>query len=438
MNFNWRTISLFAIALLAPLGTRYIFATGNINGFMIEQGTISIYATQLLVLAYTLPILLTAEKSAIKKLLTQPIIILAAIFTDITLFSAFFSENPFPSLLQASWTLLGFLLLLAIRIHKPSPRLVLTGFIASGLLQSGFAISQFLTQQVHASTILGMAPQNASILGVAVVETLNERWLRAYGTLPHPNILGFFLSISILSTIGIAFISAHKKYRLLLTTLPILSAGMFFTLSRAVIISQISGLILFISSFFTDKSAKHNAWRAAMAFVIVVATAFTLSAIFREPIMTRLTGNGRLEPRTITERIDGINDARELITQHPLLGVGAGRMPYILASTHPERQPYELRNTHNVSLLITAETGIANGILAFILLVLILTQVFRNKKYLDESTSVQAAIIGLWCTVIAATLFDHYIWSVWSGVLVFWLIAAITLPNNLDKIEEKT
>lgn len=413
-----------------------IFKTGDIGGVAVEAGTLSIYMSQLLAVFYVGIVTIRIADTW-----KERITILSRTFRDqynatalaiaaVALSAAAFSANPLQSIWQAMWVVLGVLVFMAIRLHKPGARIPMIGIAFSGLIQSFFAIEQFLQQRIVASTVLGVAAQQAGQLGTSVIETIDERWLRAYGTFPHPNVLGFFLAIAILSTIGLAFITPRKDYRGLTILLPFLAAGMFFTLSRSAIVSQITGLSLFMSSFFTDKPARHNALRVVGAVGVVVMTIASLALIFRDPVAARISGEGRLETQSTAERISSAQDALTTYTaNNKILGVGPGQMTYALAKANPERQPWQQQNAHVVPLLVLVETGVAGLLLYMAFAIMVLFAAFKYKTKLDDSTSVRSAIIGLWITCLAAMLFDHFLWSLWSGVLVFWIAAGIVLQG---------
>lgn len=84
----------------------------------------------------------------------------------------------------------------------------------SGFLQSLIAIYQFIVQRsVFASPILakitGESIIGTQIPGVAKIVVDSEKIIRAYGTFPHPNILGGFLIFTLLITIYLYL--EHKK-----------------------------------------------------------------------------------------------------------------------------------------------------------------------------------------------------------------------------------
>ena len=70
-------------------------------------------------------------------------------------------------------------------------------FVASGLIQSIIAISQFTIQKDLGLKFLTESPLGANIDGVAKFTVDGLTFIRTYGSLPHPNILAFFLLTSI-------------------------------------------------------------------------------------------------------------------------------------------------------------------------------------------------------------------------------------------------
>ena len=73
-------------------------------------------------------------------------------------------------------------------------RTVVRILIAAAVIQSLLGIWQLVTQSTFASTLLGMSHYEVWQAGTSVLKNDTGRWLRAYGSFPHPNILGGFLS----------------------------------------------------------------------------------------------------------------------------------------------------------------------------------------------------------------------------------------------------
>jgi len=74
----------------------------------------------------------------------------------------------------------------------------------------------------------------ASTLGTYVVETGAGRWLRAYGSFGHPNMLGFFLVLGIISAVAIAANGLGLRGRIFVwTVLKLIGAALLFSLSKS-------------------------------------------------------------------------------------------------------------------------------------------------------------------------------------------------------------
>jgi len=133
-------------------------------------------------------------------------------------------------------------------------------FLLSIFFQSVLGIYQFLTQSSWASKYLGLANHSPETLGSAVIETVSGRWLRAYGGMGHPNILGGVLAISLLMA---AYLLIKKKVihsrkqiaeSLFLFVFYFISLfALFFTFSRSAWLAFVIGLIIILITLFRNK-----------------------------------------------------------------------------------------------------------------------------------------------------------------------------------------
>ena len=105
--------------------------------------------------------------------------------------------------------LLGAGLFLALREVKINWRKIVFVFLAAAVLQSALAIGQFAFQGGFSSKWLGMNNYESWQGGVSVLENEEGRWLRAYGSLPHPNILGGYLALVFIA--GLYFLSSNHR-----------------------------------------------------------------------------------------------------------------------------------------------------------------------------------------------------------------------------------
>src|SRR3989344_8869204 len=214
--------------ILLPWQTRLIFREAFLNGGVFEYGRLSLYASEIILLLILLLGLIRFRK--------------AKAFVWLTLLAAW-------SALAIAWSLdkllawYGFLKLaegigLFWLITRFKAKQVLTiSLIASGLIQSFFGIFQFLTQGVvQASKWLGLSRIDPWQPGPSVIEFLDQRWLRAYGSLAHPHILGGFLAICLLviviSLVKEQQVNKHLRYFYWLAAI-ITFFGLITTFSRS-------------------------------------------------------------------------------------------------------------------------------------------------------------------------------------------------------------
>lgn len=271
-------------------------------------------------------------------------------------------------------------------------------FLASAVMQSAIGIAQTVHNLSPASTLIGIAEHSAFSGGASVVEWAEGRLLRAYGTMPHPNVLGGMLAIA--SLVAVAEYARTKSSRIrivLLATLAFTSLGLFLTFSRGAWLAFVIGLVPLALVYARSKDRGRH-W-LAMAFVPAAVAALVLLPA----VMGRATGQGRLENRSTAERVASWRDGFDSFASHPLRGVGAGQ----LNTKFCVAKAISAEPAHLVPLQIAVElgvTGLALAIAAWWLVFL------RARK---EAT---ALAVSLALSVVA--LFDHYLWTLWAGNLL--------------------
>ncbi|MDO8581461.1 MAG: O-antigen ligase family protein [bacterium] len=384
---RWIERLLILFIFLIPWQARFILRAGELGDSFWEYGTVALYATDVL---FVVILLLSGiwwiknQKSKIKnqndnaelknnlQLTTYNLLLI----TGYIAFSIFWSFDKTVSFYAALKFLEGVALFFIVRTvqsyevgpHKmggPTSR-ILWAFVASAVAQSVLAIAQFFTQSVFAWPFSGIAPQDPSDLGVSVVQFADERWLRAYGSFPHPNLLGAFIAIAaiILFTqlfrsrdeesgiknheLGTLKFILHNSYFIILIT------GLFFTFSRTAWIAFFVGLVIY--------AIQTKAWREKIFLqltLLLVVTGTILTVLFFPLVRTRVGGGSRLEIQSNQERTTGYREAMQLIKKHPFVGVGIGNYTVAVARELRLHDPvWSYQPAHNVFLLILSELGI--------------------------------------------------------------------------------
>ena len=334
-----------------------------------------------------------------------------------------------------------FFLILNIKITS---RKIIQIFILGLAMQASLGIWQFMTQSSFASTYLGIAKQIASQGGVSVIETLApaERWLRAYGGLSHPNILGGVLILGLLFLVRLILdkidedilpcrdaltgrlydydgVFNTKIFYLIICNIFIL--GIFFSFSRAAWLSLIISII-FIIFFRNSKFFKKNIFSKNYKLLILnLLFLFILIFPYYHLVNTRLGGAARLERQSNIERINLLEEAKNIIHKNLFLGAGAGNYILALHESDPNRPSYTYSPVHNTLLLIWAELGLL-GLVSFIALLVYAFWWNWQRRQFINATIILAMFILM--------NFDHWWWSLHFGILFFYLILGLVLREK--------
>ncbi|MFH0891348.1 MAG: O-antigen ligase family protein [Candidatus Falkowbacteria bacterium] len=443
---------LYLLVFLLPWQTRWIIRPGVFNDGYSEYGTISLYGTDL-VLIFLLALFVIFKFSINNHfpIFKHKIFLLITGLLDLLIFiSIFYSPDKLIALQKYFWFLLGvglFWLVVSVSYDRIK---MLHAFLAGAITQATLGIWQFLSQSSFASKWLGMAIHDPGVPGTSVVETLaGERWLRAYGGLDHPNILGGLLVLGILSI----FLFLEKKTKtqdtrtqtnysnqtsnsksfgicnlkfvyILYLVFCILITALFFTFSRAAWAGLILGtLIIFLSALIKkDLSTQKYLLKIVLAGGIMIFIFFNL---FSDLVLTRLSRDTRLEIKSNTERVVSLKSAREIISNNWIFGVGAGNYTHYLHKMEPDLKAWDYQPVHNVFLLIWAEIGILGLVLFITALCVISYELWKRVKTSRD----EVYKISLLAALIVMFQFDHWWWSGHFGILFFWLIIGIILSS---------
>jgi len=281
-------------------------------------------------------------------------------------------------------------------------------FIFGLLFQAGFGIWQFLAQETFASRFFGLTLHEAAIGGSSVVENFGGRWLRAYGGLPHPNVFGGFMLAGIV-LILFSRILFEKQWQKIFfnSALPILTAALFFSFSR----SAWLGLIAAILVFLVFKKPRFQEKSVGLIFSIILIV--ILSFIFKPILAGRVSGTGRLEAQSTTERLSGYAEAMKLFKKNYFWGVGLGNYTLAAYNLHPGRPAWDYQPVHNAFVLALVELGAVGFLfLFFIAKNLIWRASAHSRARFHFNTILHNPFL---LAFLPALLLDHYFWSLWAG-----------------------
>lgn len=300
-------------------------------------------------------------------------------------------------------------------------RVVLIAIFTAGLFQAAIAITQYIHQ----------APLGLRVLGeTATPSTFPTPYgpiMRAGGTLPHANIFGGFMLLSIFSTY-LLFWQAHKKF--LLLTLPFQFLALFASFSRSALFAFVlSHLVWFLMRGLKDKTVK------------IVSSIFLISLSVMAPFLYKqyVYRGGVVNYNEITQGSDQIRKnqhavAFRVMKDRPLLGLGYAQFTERAQSYFSTDADIETRITapHNIYLFIACETGLISMCAFLCMIGSILLSLFKAKKT-PEITIFSSIFLGF----LFIGCCDFYLILSQQGKLMFFLVAGL-LAAHLNNRQQRT
>ena len=417
MNSIKKIFNFFLVAFLFLLPFPTVWLLGEASGSQYLRT--GIYATEILLwlaLVFGFLVWMNETKVAVKKRGEWLMVALLALvaWSGISIIWAGNKQVGFFTWLHLVEAIGLLVLVWKLRI---SPKMMAWPLAAAGTAQAVLAVWQFFTQQVIANKWLGMAAHSSFALGDGVVENASGRWLRAYGSFSHPNALGGFLVLAIFCCIWLYLNSSKPWQRLSAWSgLLIASAGLFFTFSRSAWLGLGIGLMISLIIVAIREKDFLKPLIKSVAGVLLVMVALTI--ISQPMVMSRVSIDGRLEDISISQRQQYLSQAGEVISGHWLSGVGMGNYIPALQSLDSGHPDWYYQPVHNIYVLVSAELGIV-GLLVFISLCsCVLVMAWRRGNYI---------ILGLFIAFLVIGFFDHYLWTLWPGVLMWWVSVVLAI-----------
>ncbi len=417
--FSFERIIQYLLCLLVfllPLQTRWIIVPGELNGYF-EYGTISLYLTDILLVFVFVMFFLCQTGQNIRDD-TDIIWILVGIFEFFVFVSIFFAPETKLATYAYVRFLFGLTLFFLVLNSLFDFKKLLISFLVGSFIEAMLGIWQFLFQTSFESKWLGIASHFAWALGDSVVETTTSRWLRAYGSLDHPNIFGGLMAVSIL----FLFFFIKRRNSIFYIVLSIYWTALIFSFSRTAWLGVLAGLFFyFLFSIYKRECRSFLIKPLLSIFVLTAILGFVYSDLF----FTRLNNQNRLEIQSNRERISLLEEAKHLMKKHIIFGAGVGNYSTaVFKEIDNSRPSYTYQPVHNVFFLIGVELGIL-GLISFLIFLFYLAHLLVQKHNFDA--------LSILLSILIMMMFDHWWWSLHFGVLLFWFVLGILFINAHKK-----
>ena len=440
MSLNKISEYLFLTFLsLLPFQTVFLLREPFIDGEKWQYGMIGIYVIDI-VLAIMLGLVLVRWLQSIKYKVSG-IQCGAAEMTLMILvawsgLSIFWANDQMLSLYFFVKILLGAGLFFVVRSLDASLfKKVIFVLLLAGIIQSSIGIGQFLYQYSPASTWLGMSAHEASQAGSSVLKIDGGRFLRAYGTFPHPNLLGGFLGAVLMlgSMYYVSSIRYEKSWKCLgeivftLSGLLVVSLGLILTFSRTAWLGAGLGIVAIGLYAFRQE----DSWirgRFLKIFLAFGLASLVFGSVLYEQISPRFDTVTIEREGSVSERVASLQDAKALIAEQPIIGVGAGNFTAEIMQLQPERPVWSIQPAHNVFMLVWSELGIVGlALFLFAFGAIFFKQGSDPCGLIRDAMNNKNAIFSIALLVLVPSLFlDHWLWTSHFGLLFLFLLLGLS------------
>ncbi len=416
----------FLFLFLLPFQTVFLLRDPFIDGEKWQYGMIGVYAIDI-VLAIMLGLVLVRWLQSIKYKVsgiqygaTEMTLMILMAWSGL---SIFWANDQVLSLYFFVKILLGAGLFFVVRSLDASLfKKVIFVLLLAGIIQSSIGIGQFLYQHSPASTWLGMSAHEASQAGSSVLKIDGGRFLRAYGTFPHPNLLGGFLGAVLMlgSMYYVSSIRYEKSWKCLgeivftLSGLLVVSFGLILTFSRTAWLGAGLGIVAIGLYAFRQE----DSWirgRFLKIFLALGLASLVFGSVLYEQISPRFDTVTIEREGSVSERVASLQDAKASIAEQPIIGVGAGNFTAEIMQLQPERPVWSIQPAHNVFMLVWSELGLIGLILFGLFLFQVVTQSNKNVIF-------GIALLAL----VPSLFFDHWLWTSHFGLLFLFLLLGLS------------
>lgn len=428
---------LMLLLLLVPVQTRWIMRSGHVGGYENNYLSLSVYATDILVL-FLLALGLMAQGRQ-KRWGDFSLLRISAphfwfwCLVVVSWCSVIFASNHVLAVQRSMWIMLGGGLAWLMSRNADQFRQIhwfLVGVTVSALV----GIAQFVFQYAPASKWLGLASHDPAAGGSSVVEITNTfgqniRWLRAYGMMDHPNVfgvvmgIGMFLALHVLLNEKERFTKRERlgQHVVLITS----SMGVLVSLSRAAIGGVAVALVVALAALFYRKQQR-MVFRTLKMLVMPLVFCGVLLLAYPQQFMVRSDAQGRLEAKSIAERKISFDESRAMIREDFLWGVGAGNYVEKLVTENPGLASWLYQPVHNVFLLLWAELGLFG----------ILTGIGLAGATIARAYKTSIFLLAACITLVPAILLDHWLYDLHVGMLIFACVVSF-VPGGIKQVYEK-
>lgn len=415
---------IYAWGIVFPWQTVWMYRTAVINGSVWQYGTLGWYVSEAVlwllcvVTIFNFRSSINLKKVDIKTLGKRLLFLfLFLAFPLYALVSAFWSLDTDVSVRHTLFIIEGYLLLATIVVSRVQIKDWIRAFLLGSIVPIILGLTQWFTQTTFSSTLFGLSEHVTSNPGTSIIAgEYIGRWIRAYGTFPHPNIFGGYLVFVLALTFLFKLYSEKFHDRILALVIHVLAVFMLLaTFSRSALLGY-----FFVCIGFGIYSLKHHFRRLLPLFVATLLAGLFFGIIYHDLVFTRVIPTSISETRSIIERVDLLSVAWKLHLNQPIFGFGGGTFThawYLMDNTLPG---YLYQPVHVVLSVVLVEYGYVG-----ILFLLISSGLFVWFGFRQAGSNRVLFLLSGILPFMIISFFDHYLITFYPGIIIFFAYLAV-------------
>lgn len=426
---NLHQYLLYTFIFLLPWHTIYIVREVFYGVEKWQYGTIGIYVADIFLILLLLLSIYLYKEIILTQIFKRPKLLLVGLLLSLWGFmSIIWADDKILAFYFAIKLSLAIDLFFLIQIIPIKIRNLSIVFVISVLIQSIIGLYQFITQHTFSQKFLGLQYHDAWHGGSAIIQIDTERWLRAYGGTPHPNIFGVILLCALLLSIYLFLKQRNKYYKIfILVSISVFTTSILYTFSRTLWLTSVLSLIAFVIYIYKNKKTSFQQITAPL--LLIITTILLIINFYQNIFFNRISHDTTLSHNSISDRTLYIQQSKSLISLYPIHGTGIGNYTNTLKThLHTSDPIWQYQPVHNIYLLIISEIGIIGFGLFALFIVTIFHILYLNKK---NVTLTQLTFITLFIGMLFISLFDHLIWTSHFGLIALFLLGGLSLRKNI-------
>lgn len=301
--------------------------------------------------------------------------------------------------------------------------IIIVSILVAGVIQAIAGLWQFFLQHSIGLHFFGEQFINPYLNGVAKIDTIQGKIIRAYGFFSHPNQLGAFLIVTCATIMFLYLAKSDTKIKYLMSILLIIAvSGTVATFSRSAILALLLNIAIVV--IFVRKNKKIEP-RTKKGLYLTVMTALILSFLLFGKFLGQRFIIPSGEPLDYRLKINSI--ALRYIKEHPLLGSGIGGMvPDLAEKIKPGQETWKIQPPHNYFVVVAYETGVVTATVLLISFLYLIARIYKSIKIGDRNeTSLKITLFATIISVIFLMQTDHYFYTQQQTALLLWVLIGI-------------